>query len=347
MANTGTFEASLASKALAASDFPSALSHATTAIAQHPSASHFLLRSTAHLALNKGREALLDANSALLAADKASPPETSVAARAWLAKAKAQKMIGNEQGAEKSLLEARKRGCKDPLEGSAEPAATAQPLQPTTVTVPPPQPKASQIRHEWFQNDNFVTISILVKGLPKNDSEVVQVEYTDTSLCVTIKLTSGSDYVLDLDPLYEPIVPTDSKHAILNTKIELKLKKKTIGLKWADLERSTPSDPTTAPIASAASGTAAAPVYPSSSKKQTNWDAVVKDHEEDKPEGEAALHALFKNIYKDASDETRKAMVKSYQESGGTCLSTNWAEIGAKKVEVTPPEGMIAKKFEM
>jgi suppressor of G2 allele of SKP1 len=40
-------------------------------------------------------------------------------------------------------------------------------------------------------------------------------------------------------------------------------------------------------------------------------------------------------------------MMKSYVESNGTCLSTNWAEVGKNKVEVTPPDGMIAKKFEI
>ncbi len=40
-------------------------------------------------------------------------------------------------------------------------------------------------------------------------------------------------------------------------------------------------------------------------------------------------------------------MIKSFTESNGTCLSTNWTDVGAKKVEVTPPDGMTAKKFEI
>jgi suppressor of G2 allele of SKP1 len=37
-------------------------------------------------------------------------------------------------------------------------------------------------------------------------------------------------------------------------------------------------------------------------------------------------------------------MIKSFTESGGTTLSTNWAEVGSKRVPVQPPEGMEERK---
>ena len=68
------------------------------------------------------------------------------------------------------------------------------------------------------------------------------------------------------------------------------------------------------------------PQYPSSSKKHHDWSSALQD-EDEKLEGEAALNDMFQKIYKDADDATRKAMIKSYTESKGTTLSTNWSEV--------------------
>jgi suppressor of G2 allele of SKP1 len=84
------------------------------------------------------------------------------------------------------------------------------------------------------------------------------------------------------------------------------------------------------------------PAYPSSAKKKTDWNEIEKSYEEEKPEGDAALNELFQRIYKDGTDETRKAMMKSFVESGGTTLSTNWDEVGKEKVPIRPPEGVEA-----
>lgn len=37
-------------------------------------------------------------------------------------------------------------------------------------------------------------------------------------------------------------------------------------------------------------------------------------------------------------EDTRRAMMKSFVESNGTVLSTNWQEVGAKPVEFKTPE---------
>lgn len=60
---------------------------------------------------------------------------------------------------------------------------------------------------------------------------------------------------------------------------------------------------------------------------------VKAQEEEEKPQGEQALNALFQKIYADADEDTRRAMMKSFQMSGGTCLSTNWKEVKSKSYE--------------
>jgi len=121
-------------------------------------------------------------------------------------------------------------------------------------------------------------------------------------------------------------------------KIEITAKKIVPG-EWPAYEANTATVPT-APLApepvvrpNTATPSVDPRTYPSS-KKKVDWETLEqqakKDEEDEKPEGEAALHKLFQKIYSGASEETRRAMIKSYQTSGGTVLSTNWKEVGQK-----------------
>ncbi|XP_038860210.1 protein SGT1 homolog isoform X3 [Salvelinus namaycush] len=89
--------------------------------------------------------------------------------------------------------------------------------------------------------------------------------------------------------------------------------------------------------------------YPSSSASSRNWDKVVGDiseeEKEKKLEGDAALNELFQQIYCDGTDEVKRAMNKSFMESGGTVLSTNWTDVGKRTVEMSPPDDMEFKKY--
>jgi suppressor of G2 allele of SKP1 len=111
-----------------------------------------------------------------------------------------------------------------------------------------------------------------------------------------------------------------------------------------------------------------APSYPTSSKSgPKNWDKVVSDMTtkpkkkggDDDADGEGGrvddmddldyggdeANFFFKKLYAGADEDTKRAMMKSYVESNGTVLSTNWSEVGKGKVETSPPDGMEAKTW--
>lgn len=67
-----------------------------------------------------------------------------------------------------------------------------------------------------------------------------------------------------------------------------------------------------------------------------NWDVIIDEFE--KEEGkDQGVNELFKQIYESGNEDVRRAMNKSFQESGGTVLSTNWSNVADKKVEPKPP----------
>jgi len=66
---------------------------------------------------------------------------------------------------------------------------------------------------------------------------------------------------------------------------------------------------------------------------------------EEKLEGEAGLNKVFQDIFSNGSDDQRRAMMKSFVESGGTVLSTNWEDVGKRHVDGTPPKGMEMRKW--
>ena len=75
-------------------------------------------------------------------------------------------------------------------------------------------------------------------------------------------------------------------------------------------------------------------------RKPKDWnklEAEVKQEEKDeKLDGDAGLQKFFQSIYAGADEDTRRAMNKSFQESNGTVLSTDWKDIGSKKTVYKP-----------
>ena len=214
---------------------------------------------------------------------------------------------------------------------------------------PPAVPRKSY-RHEWYQTNSEVVVSILIKKVTHDD---LTYQFKETHMSVEVKLPDDQSFILNIE-LFDKILFYESKVTILTSKIEIHLKKATI-VSWGKLEKPATSPGSSRKIQTFIPNGPPTPYqdpqkFPSSSKTYTDWDKlaaeVTKEEAEEKPEGDEALNKFFQNIYGKGSDEQQRAMMKSFQESGGTVLSTNWDEVGKERVEVKAPDGMEHKKYE-
>lgn len=250
-------------------------------------------------------------------------------------------------------------------------SVSSKPSSKSPVSTPssaPAQTPASKIRNDWYQNNDSVTFTLLAKGVPK-DKAVVDIQ--PRSLTISFPILSESTFDFSLDPLYAAVDVSASTYKIMSTKIEVVLKKAQPGQKWHALESSEPvnddsSAPSTVPSAllRPSAATSQGPAYPTSSRSgPKNWDKLAedlttkkkssdkkdKDDEDDDydydAEGGDAVNSFFSKLYSGADPDTKRAMMKSFSESNGTALSTNWEEVKKQKMETTPPDGMEAKKW--
>lgn len=200
------------------------------------------------------------------------------------------------------------------------------------------KPAAPPVKHDWYQTESQVIITIMVKNAPKDG---VIVSFAEKRLSARVVLPSGEDFSLNFDLLH-PISPQQSTFKILSTKVEIKMKK-TEAVRWEKLEGEGQESNIKHFNPNA---------YPSScqgAQGARDWDKVVGDiteeEKKEKLEGDAALNKLFQQIYSDGSDEVKRAMNKSFMESGGTVLSTNWKDVGKRKVDMSPPDDVEWKKY--
>jgi suppressor of G2 allele of SKP1 len=201
----------------------------------------------------------------------------------------------------------------------------------------------AKYRHEYYQKPGEVVVTVFAKGIPANS---VSVDFGEQLLSVSIDVPGEDSYTFQ-PRLFGKIIPAQCKYEVLSTKIEIRLAKAE-ALQWTSLEFS--KDVTVPKSIIASSSGSQRPSYPSSKPKKVDWEKfeaqVKKEEKEEKLDGDAALNKFFRDIYQDADEDTRRAMRKSFVESNGTVLSTNWNEVGSKMVEGSPPDGMEVKKWE-
>lgn len=222
-------------------------------------------------------------------------------------------------------------------------------------------PSDAPLRLQDFQSNTAMSVSIFSKGVNK---EKLKVEFLESSVRLDALIYPNGDEKEFQLHLWGEIDPSKSKFTVTPNKVELSLAKKTAG-KWPTLQSDGPSaaqPPVAKPAVVTAPETkkpesvvdsaksepsdssAAKPSYPTSSRSgPKDWDKVGEDENSD---DDRDINSFFKKLYKGATPEQQRAMMKSFTESSGTSLSTNWDDVKDKRVETVPPDGVEAKKWE-
>ncbi|KAJ4939435.1 hypothetical protein JOQ06_028884 [Pogonophryne albipinna] len=75
-------------------------------------------------------------------------------------------------------------------------------------------PAAPPVKHDWYQTESQVIVTVMAKNVPKDG---VCVNYMERELSAMMKLASGENYNLELHLLHS-IIPQQSNFKILTTK---------------------------------------------------------------------------------------------------------------------------------
>jgi suppressor of G2 allele of SKP1 len=240
---------------------------------------------------------------------------------------------------------------------SAATAVTTTTTTTTTTTNNNNNTAASGYRHQWFQSSDQVEVDILARNVKK---EQVKVDIKEGTLYVRIapldSNSKGDDDIWEFKvDLYGPVVPEECKYGLLSSKVEIKLKKAAPLHEWKTLEKISAGNDggggnAAADVSSSHAAATATPHPPapySSGKSLTDWNKIGKSAEEEEESHHDPMK-FFKELYQNADEDTRRAMLKSYQQSGGTSLTTNWNDAASK--DFTPTNESVnadVKKFEV
>ncbi|GAB65905.1 SGS domain containing protein, partial [Plasmodium cynomolgi strain B] len=188
------------------------------------------------------------------------------------------------------------------------------------------------IRHDWSQTADRVFVTLYKKGLRENDC----LHYVEEGrLSVMIKMDADEMYLLE-KRLFSKIIPNRTSVSVTPMKIEVTLEKLQPDVEWPQLEEREKDK---------VNGLAKSKenlLNPFSGKSTHEWDKLTKSIKDEEEEG--SIDTFFRKIYNEGDDDTKRAMIKSFQTSRGTILSTNWKDVQHKNYEQVNRRGADEEK---
>lgn len=194
------------------------------------------------------------------------------------------------------------------------------------VPVKTEKPAQSQtLRTDWFDSGKTVELSIYVKNI--SAASVILTIKKDT-LGVKFNDTNGNNYNYTVNKLFDEIDDGKSSFKVYGTKLSILLAKKNNKV-WKSLEGSNSRDGVTNTIPKDD-----IPIpYTSSANKKVEWTRFNFEEDDEDDEEDGTPQAFFEKLYREADSDAQKAMMKSFMESNGTSLSTDWEDVGSRRVD--------------
>jgi suppressor of G2 allele of SKP1 len=218
------------------------------------------------------------------------------------------------------------------------PTTTSSELTAKSIISEPTKQKQN-MRFDWFDSSKSVEISIYIK---KINSESIISDIQSNSINFKFKDSDNFEYDFKIDQLFDNININESSYKVFGTKMTIILIKKN-NCVWTDIKNvgnnnnksknnnNNNNNNTNNENNNKINETSGSTAYPSSSTKKIDWSKFEiedeNDEENDDPDG------FFKKLYGDADENTKRAMMKSFIESNGTSLSTDWSDVGSREVK--------------
>ncbi|SOV14505.1 calcyclin binding protein, putative [Plasmodium sp. gorilla clade G2] len=164
------------------------------------------------------------------------------------------------------------------------------------------------IRYDWSQTHNNLFFTLYKKEVEeKNFFYYIKNDYMSLIICI------NDDEIYHLEKyLFSNIITEQTKINLTQMKIEIILEKEIKGVPWDNLTKTNNDE------------------CDEKNSKVVNPFAGKSLIKEDKDE---SVDYFFKKIYNEGDDDTKRAMIKSFQTSGGKVLSTNWKDVKNKQYE--------------